>query len=85
MSTTAPRLVGHAFRTSPHPIFFEGGWGPDGLRAATTATTTMIMMSTTMTAAAAIPLPDKEVVFMEINKPVLENLYNTCQVSYLLG
>ena len=28
---------------------------------------------------------DKEVVFMEINKPVLENLHNTCSVSYLLG
>ena len=25
---------------------------------------------------------EKEVVFMEINKPILENLYNTCQVSY---
>ena len=24
---------------------------------------------------------DKEVVFMEINKPILENLYNICQVS----
>ena len=25
---------------------------------------------------------DKEVVFMEINKPILENLYNICQVSH---
>ena len=27
---------------------------------------------------------DKEIVFMELNKPVLENLYNTSQVSYAL-
>ena len=25
---------------------------------------------------------DKEIVFMELNKPVLENLYNISQVSY---
>jgi len=25
---------------------------------------------------------EKEVVFMEMNKPILENLHNTCQVSY---
>jgi hypothetical protein len=24
---------------------------------------------------------DKEIVFMEINRPILENLYNTCTVS----
>jgi len=24
---------------------------------------------------------EKEVVFMEMNKPILENLHNTCQVS----
>jgi len=24
---------------------------------------------------------DKEIVFMEINRPILDNLYNTCTVS----